>query len=94
MNETKRKTEITIETHQLTIIRTRYNGKSSFVYCRNCGMNVASFQQAHAALIFRVGVGELNRLFQINSIHAADDFALCGNSLADFFNREIHYVED
>lgn len=47
-----------------------------------------------AAVIFRADPSELERLFQINSIHAAEDAALCGNSPADFFNREIRYVED
>jgi hypothetical protein len=91
---TKRRTEITIETHSLTIIRTRYNDKSNFVHCRSCQANVASFRFAHAALIFSVEPSELERLFQINSIHTADDAALCGNSLAVFFNKEIRYVED
>jgi hypothetical protein len=94
MSETKRRMEITIETHELTIIRTHQDDKSRFVFCPNCRKKVASFRRSHAALIFRVAVGELNRLFQINSIHAAEDFALCGNSLAVFFNREIRYVKD
>ena len=89
----KRRLEITIETHQLTIIRMR-NGKSSFVYCRHCRTEVASLRHAHAALIFRVALPEIERLFQTNQIHLADDAALCGNSLAEFFNKEIHYVED
>lgn len=90
----KRRTEITIETHSITIIRTRNNDKSGFVYCRNCKTNVASFRQSHAALIFRVDPSELVRLFQINLIHAADNDALCGSSLATHFNKEILYVED
>lgn len=94
MNEPdKRRTEITIETHQLTIIRMR-GGKSSFVRCRHCQKEVASFRHAHAVLIFRVALAELERLSRANQIHFADDSALCGDSLTQFFNQEIRYVED
>jgi hypothetical protein len=89
----KRHTEITIETHSLTIIRVR-GDKSGLVYCRHCRENVATFRHAHAALIFRAELSEIERLSQINSIHTADDAALCGNSLAGFYSKEIHYVED
>jgi hypothetical protein len=90
----KRQTQITIETHSLTIIRTRSNGKSNFVRCRQCCAEVAVFRHAHAALIFGVELPELERLCQTNQIHLADDSALCGNSLAAFFNREVRFVED
>jgi hypothetical protein len=70
------------------------NGKPGFVYCRHCRADVSSFRHAHAALIFRVEPWELERLFQSNRIHYADDSALCGNSLAEYFKQEIRYVED
>lgn len=89
----RRRTEITIETHSLTIIRMQ-NGKPGFVYCRHCRTDVTSFRHVHAALIFRVAASELERLSQSNSIHTAEDAALCGNSLADFYQQEIRYVED
>jgi hypothetical protein len=92
-NKTRHTRQITIETHSLTIIRTR-NVKASFVYCQNCRTKVATFAHTQAALIFRVDLRELERLFQINQIHFADDAALCGNSLANFFKQEIRYVED
>jgi len=95
MNEpNKRRTEITIETHSLTIIRTRGAAKTSFVYCRNCRKNTATFAEIQAALIFRVALPEIERLFQTNQIHLADNAALCGNSLAGFYDKEIRYVED
>jgi len=94
MNEPKRRrTEITIETRSLTIIRTR-NAKANFVDCRICRANVATFALSHAALIFRVESFEIERLLQINQIHFADNSALCGNALAEFYQREIRYVED
>jgi len=92
----KRHAEITIETHSLTIIRTR-GGRADDIYCRRCNANVATFRHAHAALIFRVAAPELERLSQIDSIHTTDDGdsdAFCGNSLTGFFNKEIRYVQD
>ena len=89
----KRRTEITIETYNLTIIRTR-GANAGFVYCRNCRTKVAVFPAAQAALIFRVDAGELERLFQIDLIHFADADAFCGKSLAEFFKKEIRCVED
>ncbi len=94
MENKTRRTKIFIETHSVTIIRMRGGVKASFVYCRNCRTKTATFILAHAALIFRVEAREIERLFQTNQIHFADDSALCGNSLAEFFNREIRYVED
>lgn len=90
----KRQTQITIETHSLTIIKTRFGSKLDSVYCRRCQANVATFRHAHAALIFRTAPSELEWLSQADSIHTAEDTALCGNSLAVFFNQEIRYVED
>lgn len=89
----KRRTEITIETYSLTIIRTR-GAKSDFVQCRNCRTKVAVFPLAQAALIFRVEAIELERLYQIDLIHFADADALCGKSLAEFFKKDIRYIED
>ena len=95
MSETnkKRRTEITIETYSLTIIRTR-GAKTDFIDCRICRAKVAGFPVGEAALIFRVEAGELKRLSRINLIHFADAEMLCGKSLAGFFKKEIRYVED
>jgi len=85
MDQTKkRRIEITIETHDLTIIRTP-GGKPNFRFCRSCGENVNVFAPAHAAFIFRVEEKFLERLFQSNEIHAAHDAALCANSLIEYF---------
>lgn len=93
MSETrKRRLEITIETRQLTIIRKR--GEADFVYCQNCQTNVRTLSPARAALIFRVDLQEIERLFQAGQIHAASESALCGDSLAGYFKTEIRYFED
>lgn len=88
-----RRTEITIETRSLTIIRTRRT-KPNFVRCRNCRTRTATFTRTETAAIFKVDVSEIERLFQTNQIHFADDAALCGNSLAAYFKKEIRYIED
>lgn len=88
------KTEITIETHSVTIIRMRGGQWSNLTICGICGTNAASFRYAHAALIFQKSVEELERLSQNRQIHYADNAELCANSLAAFFNKEIRCVED
>lgn len=94
MNETKRRrTQITIETHSLTIIKIRC-AKSDLIYCPDCRINVAIFSPPHASLIFRVDGDDLECLCQNNQIHYAAREALCGNSLAVFFRREIRFLED
>lgn len=95
MSETnsKRRTEITIETYNLTIIRTT-GAQSDAVFCRRCQTKAAVFPLTQASLIFGVSAAELERLLQIDLIHLAVADAFCGNSLAEFFKKEIRYVED
>ena len=90
----KRRMEITIETHSITIIRTRSGKPTNSTYCPSCETNVASFRHAHAALIFHVAFAELERLSPSRQIHFAKTDELCGNSLAAFFSRDIRYIED
>ena len=95
MNQVRiRRTEITIETHSLTIIRMRADSPTNFVYCRNCRMKTAVFGQKQAALLFRVASTEIERLLQTGQIHINDTSSLCGNSLAEYFNQELRFVED
>ncbi len=95
MNATKtRRTEITIETHSLTIIKMSQGAPTNFVYCRNCQTKTAFFVQTQAALIFRVAATEIEQLLQADEIHINDDSMLCGNSLAKYFKQEIRFVQD
>lgn len=80
----KRRTEITIETHSLTIIKTRFV-KSTSAYCENCQATVMAFAPAQAALIFRVGEQFMEELCLSKQIHRAGESALCGNSLVGYF---------
>lgn len=95
MTEPKmRRTEITIETHSLTIIRTQSGKPLNLKYCRMCDKQSTVFQLAHAVLIFQVALTELKQLLQNNQIHFAENGDLCGNSLATYIRREIRCVED
>ncbi len=89
-----RRTEITFETHSVTIIRMRGGKPTNFTYCPSCETNVAGFRHAHAVLIFHVAFAELERLSLNRQIHFATTGELCGNSLAAFFSRDIRYIED
>lgn len=94
MNETKTKrTEITIETHSLTIIRTR-GGIIDAAFCETCGRNVQIFTTAHAALIFGSEVEFIEALGYSNQIHAVAENVVCAASLADYFKQKIRFVED
>lgn len=93
MNEAKRRTEITIETHSLTIIRMR-GGKTDSAFCENCRREMQFFTPAQAALIFRVNAEFLETLLGSNQIHAVGEDAICAGSLADYFKHEIRFIED
>lgn len=94
MNETrKKKLEITIETHSLTIIRIRCLHAEAF-FCRDCRKNVQIFTPAQAALIFRVSPEILGGLLRAGLIHAAAENNLCAASLAAHFKQEIRFIED
>jgi hypothetical protein len=94
MNETKiRRTEITIETHSLTIIKMR-GGNIDAAFCETCGRNVQILTTVHAALIFGAGVEFIEALLYSNQIHAIAENAVCAASLADYFKQKIRFVED
>lgn len=89
----RRRTEITIETHSLTIIRMR-GGKTNSAFCEICRRDVQFFTPAHTLLIFRVTAEFLETLFRSNQIHAVGENAICADSLAGYFKQEIRFVED
>lgn len=94
MNETKiKRTEITIETHSVTIIRTR-GGSINAAFCEICGRNVQILTTAHAALIFGAGAEFIEALGFSNQIHAVAENAVCAVSLANYFKQKIRFVED
>jgi hypothetical protein len=94
MNEPKvRRTEITIETHSVTIIRT-CGGSIEATFCETCRRNVQMFTPTNAALIFRVDAEFIEALLYSNQIHAVAENHVCTVSLADYFKQKIRFVED
>lgn len=89
----KRRTEITIETHSLTIIRMR-GGLINATFCENCRTNMQIFTPAQAVLIFRINAEFLDALLRFNQIHAVGENAICAASLAGYFKQDIRFVED
>lgn len=89
----KKRTEITIETHELTIIRIR-EGRNDSVFCKSCGLDVQSFTPVQAALIFRVKMEILEALIRANQVHIINEETVCGSSLVDYFKQEIRFIED
>lgn len=94
MKQTKKqRTEITIETHSLTIIKIR-NVKSESVYCDRCGRNARVLTPHEAALIFRVSKDLLSQLSGSGQIHKVGENAVCSSSLADHFKQDVRFIED
>lgn len=92
-HQAKRRTEITIETRTMTIIRVQ-GGHPASAYCEDCGNRVKTFSPEHAALIFGVNASELLLFSESGGIHTAADGGLCSDSLSEFFKREIRYIGD
>lgn len=78
----KRRTEITIETHEITVIKT--NGKSRLVFCEHCQKSVAAFAPEQVALFFRLSLAEVCLRVQTEQIHLtrreSGAALICGNS--------------
>ncbi len=82
----KRRTEITIETHAITIIRMR---NASTVYCKICGEEVQTFSVSQIISGFCVESAEIRRLFRAGEIHFVGlTQMLCGNSIAAYFRNK------
>lgn len=93
MKEAKRRTEIMIETHSLTIIRMR-GGITDSAFCKNCQQETRFFTFEQAALIFRISGEFLEALMRSNQVHTVSENTVCANSLAEYFKHEIRFVED
>ncbi len=79
----KRRTEITIETHEITVIKT--NGKSHLAFCERCQKSVAAFAHEQVAMFFRLSLTEICRRVETEQIHLTRTkrgaALICGNSL-------------
>jgi hypothetical protein len=81
----KDRTQITVETHEVTTVRMR-NGWPGLRYCSVCGQGVCGLSRTQAAAIFEVGEHLLGELFDSKQIHEIEDAAICGNSLSKYFS--------
>ena len=82
-----RKTQITIETHSITIIR--MSGKQNSVRCENCQKNVQAFASREIADALRLSGEDIEALRQTGEIHAvaSNNKMVCGNSFAEVLRR-------
>lgn len=78
-----RKTQITIETHSITIIRT--NSRRFAAHCEHCGETVTAFALEQIADALQVNLAEVCRRIETKQIHLIrterSAALICGNSL-------------
>jgi hypothetical protein len=84
MNKTtRRRTEISIETHEITIVRT--SGTRLTAFCEACREDVPAFGLEQIAAVFQMSVSDVCRTIEEKKLHlvtARHSIALiCGNSL-------------
>jgi hypothetical protein len=87
MIETRiKRTEITIETHSRTVIKTRGDAIET-TFCKTCGRIVPILTTAETASIFGARMDFVEALGNSNQIHAVAENAVCAVSVADYFNK-------
>lgn len=88
MIETRiKRTEITIETHCRTVIKTR-GGTIEAAFCETCGRNVPILTTTDTASIFGARMEFVEALGNSGQIHVVAENAVCAVSLADHLNRK------
>jgi hypothetical protein len=83
MTNKTRRTEITIETHEITIIRN--GGRLDDVFCRYCRSKVAALRLPEIASLLQKDIGEIQDFIDGGEIHfidASGDSLVCGSSLS------------
>jgi hypothetical protein len=77
-----RRTEITIETHSITIIRT--NDRRFSAHCERCGKTVSAFTPEQIAVFLRLDLNEICRRIESGELHLTETgravALICGNS--------------
>ena len=92
-NTQRRRTEITIETRKITIVRTSVR-RSDMIDCIHCGSHVPTMSEVHAAMVLGLDVGEMAGIAREGGIHRAGNGSLCGSSLAAYCGHEVRFIED
>lgn len=82
-----RKTQITLEKHSITIIRT--SGKPFGVRCAVCQKRVSAFASVEIAAALKLSAPELEFMRDAGEIHAVaeNNLQLCGNSIAGILRK-------
>jgi len=82
--KTNRRTEITTETHELTIIR--FGGDQTVIFCESCQANTLHLSMVQVISILALSELAISRLAVDKQIHTTQNpdgsLLLCGNSLA------------
>lgn len=86
------RTEITIETHSVTTIKTR-NGSSRLSYCDICLCRVRPLEIPLLNGDLVRDVSSVERLLSDGSIHTLSNGDMCSNSLAVFVGRDNRQIE-
>ena len=88
MKQEKRRTEIYIETHSVTVIRT--NGKTLAAHCERCETTVVAFTPNQVALFLGLNLAEVCRRIETTELHLTQTnrglALICGNSLRESKN--------
>ena len=84
----RRKTQITIETHTTTVIRSTGDALQT-AFCAACMDTVADLSPADAAAILQIGQSELDLFRSTGELHTTEAGGLCGKALVDHSRREI-----
>ena len=91
-----RKTQITIETDRLLIVRTRTSIRSA--YCQTCNELVSMITPDMGAELSGISVRAVYRLIEAEKIHSVElpdrSSQICLNSLKQLLNVEEHRLSD
>jgi hypothetical protein len=83
MTKVRQTRQITIETHSITIIRTK--GVQFSTYCEHCRETVSSFAPEQIAAVLQLDLTEICRRVEAKQIHLTNDgdsmAMICVNSL-------------
>ena len=89
--ETKQRTEITIETHETTIIRVSSH-QTATAFCEICRTTHKHFSVRRVAAILRLSETAIFRLVEDGRVHSTETAAgallVCSNSLLALANKK------